>query len=64
MRKQNMNLVGVDSKPSLSSVHLGFAAVPGSEESSAQPRRGEHHIQMAFTVYKESSSLGAGSTFA
>lgn len=33
MRKQRVKLVGVDGKPSLSSVHLGFAAVPGSEES-------------------------------
>lgn len=64
MRKQSVNLVGVDGKPSLSSVHLGFAAVPGSEESSAQPWRRECHTQMAFTVYKESSSLGASSTFA
>lgn len=30
----------------------------------AQPRRRERHAQMASTVYKESSSLGAGSTFA
>lgn len=59
MRKQSVNLVGMDGKPSLSSVHLGFAAVPGSMESSAQPWRGEHHTQTASTVYKESSSLGA-----